>query len=155
MFPERQSGLSIVGRFLYLHEADLAKALLNSEGIESWLLDENQIRHRWHLGGALGGIKLAVAPESAERALDLLAQDFSEALQDIPEQSLPAHAEEICPRCGAAAIREVSTQRVPSAIQWLVSLFFLVLGALVPRRRFTVTRHCGGCGQEWSHSDRR
>ena len=60
MFPNRQSGLEIVGNFWYIHEAELAKALLQSEGIPAWVLDEHQIRMRWHLAAALGGVKVAV-----------------------------------------------------------------------------------------------
>ena len=155
MLAERQSGLAIVGRFSYLHEADLAKSLLESEGIEAWLLDENQIRHRWHLGGALGGVKVAVGPEFAGRALELLARDFSSELVDIPEQGLPAHPTEACPACGASTVHETSTQRAPGPLQWLISLSFLFLGALVPRRRFSVTRACANCSHEWTRRENR
>jgi len=140
---------------MYLHEADLSKALLESEGIEAWLLDEHQIRQRWHLGGALGGVKLAVAPEHAWRARQLLAEDHSAHLSEIPEQELPAHPEEICPLCGAEASEESSAQHSPGPIQWVISLVFLVLGVLVPRRRFTTERACGGCGHRWSHVETR
>ena len=155
MLAERQSGLTIVGRFNYLHEADLAKALLASEGIASWLLDEHQIRQRWHLGAALGGVKLAVAPEHAWRARQILDEDHSEHLAAIPEQELPPHPEELCPRCGAEARIESSGQRLPGPFQWLVSLAFLVLGVLVPRRRFDTVRCCEGCGHRWSRAETR
>jgi len=155
MLPERQSGLAIVGRFSYLHEADIAKALLESEGIESWLLDEHQIRHRWFLAGALGGVKVAVAPQFAEQAQALLSQDLSDSLGDLPEQTLPGHPEEHCPQCGATADFETSTQRLPGPFQWLVSFLFLLLGLLVPRRRFTITRRCGRCSHEWSRTTSR
>lgn len=152
---QTQSGLAIVGRYSYLHEADMAKALLDSEDIESWLLDEHQIRHRWHLGAALGGVKLAVTPELAERAAELLAQDFSGSLDSIAEQDLPGHADEICSSCGATARSESVEQRLPGPLQWLVSLSFFLLGTLVPRRRFQVTRHCEDCSHEWSKVERR
>ena len=155
MIPKNQSGLAIVRSYSYLYEADIAKALLESEGIESWLLDEHQIRQRWHLGLALGGVKLAVSPEFASQAQELLDQDFSECLADIPEQGLAASSEEICPNCGEVAHSETSTRRFPGPIQWVVSLFFLCLGLLVPRRRFIVTRECGSCGTEWSISSTR
>ena len=155
MFTKNQSGLAVVGRFSFIHEADLAKALLESEGIDSWLLDEHQIRHRWHLGAALGGVKLAVAPEDGPRAVELLAEDRSASLADIEEQALPMHPTEACPRCGGVPNDEVTTQKLPGPIQWAVSLVFLVFGALVPRRRFTTTRHCGECGLDWSEQQTR
>ena len=155
MLPKSQSGLAIVRSYSYLYEADIAKALLEYEGIESWIFDEIQIRQQWHLGLALGGIKLAVSPEFAQQAQEILDQDFSDCLEGIPEQDLAASLEEICPKCGEVAQSEASTQRLPSPIQWLVSLFFLLLGLLVPRRRFTVKRECGSCGNEWSISSTR
>jgi hypothetical protein len=155
MARNTQSGLAVVGRYSYLHEADLAKAFLESEGIRAWILDEHQIRHRWHLGAALGGVKLAVAPELRERARGLLSEDHSEDLADIPEQRLSPHIDEICQRCGATAEVEQTSQRLPGPIQWLVSLFFLLLGLLVPRRRFAVTRQCASCGNQWSQVERR
>ena len=155
MARNTQSGLEVVGRYAYLHEADLARAFLASEGIRGWILDEHQIRHRWHLGAALGGVKLAVAPAEGARARGLLAEDRSGDLAEIPEQRLTPHIDEICQRCGATAEAEQVSQRLPGPVQWLVSLGFLLLGALVPRRRFSVTRQCGSCGHEWSRVERR
>ena len=155
MLAERQSGLVIVGRFYYLHEADIARALLESFGIEAWLLDEHQIRQRWFLGGALGGIKLAVAPENGYRARCVLEEDRSGVLDSIDEQALPAHPDECCPRCDSPAASESTTQQLPGPFQWLVSIFFLAIGLLVPRRRFVVTRACGACGYEWSTTESR
>ena len=41
MFSRHQSGLEVVGSFLYLHEADVAKALLESEGVAAVVTLEN------------------------------------------------------------------------------------------------------------------
>jgi hypothetical protein len=155
MFTEQQTGLAVVGSFFYLHEADLAKALLESYGIEAWILDEHQIRQRWHLAGPLGGVKLAVDPQQATRAREILAQDHSDALREIPEQNLPAHPAECCPGCGAAAATETIRQRAPNLLQWLQSILFLGFGFLVPRRRVVVERACGSCGHRWSITERR
>lgn len=150
MLPTRQSGLAVVLSCYYLHEADVARALLESEGIEAWILDEHQIRQRWHLAGALGGVKLAVAPQDAARARQLLAEDRSSALGEIEEQVLPPHEDELCPRCGAASATH-ERQRLPGPVQWATSLFFLLLGLLVPRRRVEVRSRCGSCGFHGSY----
>lgn len=150
MWRRSQSGLAVVGSFLYLHEADVARALLDSYGIETWVLDEHQIRQRWHLAGPLGGVKVAVAPEHASRARSLLEQDHSEALEDLEEQRLPAHPDELCPRCQQPAVAERVHPQAPGPLQWLTVLAFVPLGVLVPRRRVVVERRCGACTHVWS-----
>jgi len=150
VLTQHQSGLSVVRSFLYLHEADIAKALLDSYGIEAFILDEHQIRQRWHLGVALGGVKLAVAPECAYRARQVLEDDHSEALEDIEEQALPAHEDELCPRCGGAQTRSREARTFPGPLQWLESLAFLFIGVLAPRRRVRVSRQCVACTHTWS-----
>jgi hypothetical protein len=150
MLTERQSGFEVVATFWYLHEADIAKSLLESYGLEPLLLDEHQIRMRWHLAAALGGVKLAVPPEQAARARELLAQDHTAHLSDIEEQSLPAHPEELCPSCGSDQVQRTTKKRLPGPFQWLYALLFLVLGLLVPRRRIQIDEACNACGHSWS-----
>ena len=152
MFPKHQSGLSVVSHYVHLYEADLAKGLLASEGVDAWILDEHQVRQQWHLAMALGGVKLAVAPEDLECARAILAEDRSDLLVELAEQAQPPHPDELCPRCGRAAISEHVSLRVPRPLQWLVMFVFLLPGALVPRRRLSTTSSCGGCGHAWAES---
>src|SRR4051812_33431824 len=58
----------IIRRFLYLQEATLAKSLLDSAGIESFLADDNIVRLDWFYSNMVGGIKLLVRDEDAETA---------------------------------------------------------------------------------------
>lgn len=149
MLTNRQSGLTVVRSFLYLHEADIAKALLDSYGIEAFILDEHQVRQRWHLAGAVGGVKLAVADENAYRARQVLEDDYSDVLEDIDEASLPPHEDERCPRCGAASTRAEVKRELPTPREWATSLFFLLFDVLAPRRHVRVKRDCGDCGHVW------
>ena len=55
---EHQGGMAIVGRYTYPHEADLARAILELNDIEAWVLDVHQVQTRWHLSAALGGVKV-------------------------------------------------------------------------------------------------
>ncbi len=54
--------------------AAMAKNFLESEGIPAVLFDETTIATGWMLAGAIGGIKLQVAPIHLERAEMLLTQ---------------------------------------------------------------------------------
>jgi hypothetical protein len=149
LFPKTQAGLEVVGNFWYSYEAHLAKALLVSEGLEAWVLDEHHVSLRWHFAAALGGIKVAVLAADAARARALLAEDRSEALEGISEQSLPAGGEERCPACGGESTSTTRSLVMPTLWQWLQSLFFLAFGLLVPRRRVRFQHRCE-CGHSWS-----
>lgn len=158
MLSQHQSGLTVVKSCFFLHEADLARALLDSYGIEAWILDEHQIRQQWHLAGALGGIKVAVAPENAYRARQVLAEDYSDVVEELADDDTQREAavdgDERCPRCGGAATREAA-QSAPGAREIATSLLWVALGLLVPRRRFEVACRCSDCGHAWSVTETR
>ncbi|PHR93849.1 MAG: hypothetical protein COA78_32620 [Blastopirellula sp.] len=82
-------------------EASVVRGMLESEGIRVFLADEATVGIAWHLGTAVGGIKLQVAKEDVERAIALLdteepidiaeedwqADELEEGDEDIPETS--------------------------------------------------------------------
>ena len=148
MLSRSQSGLTIVKSCFFLHEADLARALLDFYGIEAWILDEHQIRQQWHLAGALGGIKVAVAPECAYRARQVLAEDYSDVVEELAEDEAGSDGD-ACPRCGGAAQHCAQQSPLPGAREIASSLLWAAMGLLVPRRRFEVSYHCGACGHAW------
>ena len=62
-----------------LPEALLAKSILDSAGIESFLGDQNIIRMDWFLSNALGGVKLRVREEDVDVATAMLKQSGESA----------------------------------------------------------------------------
>ncbi len=66
-------------QYMTLPEALLAKSILDSAGIESFLGDQNIIRMDWFLSNALGGVKLRVREEDVEAATALLNQSWDYA----------------------------------------------------------------------------
>ena len=66
------SRLVTVGTFSSPWEAQLALACLQGEGIEAVIADEHFFRLYGALSNALGGVRLQVRPEHAERAANLL-----------------------------------------------------------------------------------
>lgn len=79
---EPDSKIVTIRRFLYLPDALAAKSALESAGIECFLADENTVRIDWLWSNLLGGIKLWVKEKDAREANELLAQDFSQELED-------------------------------------------------------------------------
>ncbi len=69
-----------IAKFLTLGEAKLAQGKLISAGISAFVCDENMHAMNWHMGMALGGIRLQVPDSQVVRALEVL-DDFE------PEES--------------------------------------------------------------------
>lgn len=65
MFAKRQSGFEIVVVTELPYEAELARARLEAQGIDAWVLDADQVRMQWHVAGAIGGVKVGVHPDDA------------------------------------------------------------------------------------------
>ncbi len=64
--------LVVLRQFRDLPEAILAKGLLDSAGIESFMADENIVRMDWFISNLVGGIKLKVRREDLEAATVIL-----------------------------------------------------------------------------------
>jgi hypothetical protein len=145
----RQGDLEIVGAYRFSHEADLARATLDAAEIRAWVFDEAQIRMRWFLGDALGGIKVAVRHEDAAEARAVLERDFSVALRNVPESHLPPAPEEVCPACGADTFVRIRRRTLPGGVEWLLVLASTVFaGGPLPHYRFAVAGRCKACGHE-------
>jgi len=72
-------GIVTLRQFLTVQEGVMAKNILDSAGIESFLADENVIRMNWLWSNALGGVKLQVRKTDVAVASELLEQKLSEA----------------------------------------------------------------------------
>lgn len=66
-------------QYLTLQKALLAKSVLDSAGIQNYLIDENTIRMDWFWSNALGGIKLQVRETDGQTAAELLDDELPEA----------------------------------------------------------------------------
>lgn len=86
--------LVTVARFSFPHEANIAKGLLESEGIPSFVADEHTVNMQWLYSNAMGGVRLQVPCEFSVSALDILKEDFSDSVNS--EFDMPI---EKCPQC--------------------------------------------------------
>lgn len=66
-----------VGRYDFMPLAHIAMGRLEAEGIPCLLADEQLVQLDWLYSIAVGGIKLQVDRRYAERALEILATDYS------------------------------------------------------------------------------
>ncbi len=78
-------------------EAHMAKTMLEEQGIEVFVGDDNLVN--WYLSSAVGGVKIQVPELQAERATKLL----EEIRQNTPEKSQQSNNSKnivVCEECG-------------------------------------------------------
>jgi len=112
----------------------MARAKLDSEGIPAFVADEHTINMQWLYSNAMGGVRLKVPSSVAERAIDILATDYSEALIQEQGVDLPK-----CPSCGS---ENIEPQIKGKKMAFIVFLFFNF--PLWPYKR---TVKCLDCGE--------
>ncbi len=71
-----------IARYALTYEAHLARARLESEGIEVLIADEHTMALQSLYADALGGARLQVRDEDVERARAILDEDRSGLLED-------------------------------------------------------------------------
>jgi len=71
-----------VATFDFSTDAHIAMGRLQAEGIACHLMDEYLVQTDQLYSPAIGGIKLRVAPEDEQRALAILAHDYSDEETD-------------------------------------------------------------------------
>jgi rubredoxin len=142
--------LVTISKFLNLGEAKLAQGKLVSAGISAFVCDENMHAMNWHMGMALGGIRLQVPDSQVVRALEIL-DDFepgqSEAVQGGGDED---EMEEVacCPECESLEIREVTSAAPRQIMLWAAAIPFPEQPALFGRRW-----KCLMCGYQWREAD--
>jgi hypothetical protein len=124
-------------------EAHIVRGRLEAEGIETSVAHEHHIWANWFLSTALGGVKLQVKPEDAQRAGEILqreqAGDYEALVTDSAEET--AAPRPTCPVCGSEAITPVRRSgRISLFIVWLSSL---------PLPYSSVTMACRNCSHTW------
>jgi hypothetical protein len=133
--------LITIRKFRDLPEALAAKGALDSAGIECTLADDNIVRMDWFWSNLMGGVKLQVAPEDAEAALELL---------DEPQPaSIPGEGEEApaprCPQCGSLKVGYESLNEP-------VAYGTAFLGVPLPVHR--KGWYCQNCKHHWQGEER-
>jgi uncharacterized paraquat-inducible protein A len=97
--------LITVRTFQTLTEAEMARMLLESEGLRVFLLDTGIVNFNWFLGNAVGYIKLQVPESEAQRAVELLER-IQESGSHSSDDDNQGADEKVCLACGAAMSEE-------------------------------------------------
>ncbi|NJN47327.1 MAG: DUF2007 domain-containing protein [Candidatus Competibacteraceae bacterium] len=76
-----------IARFDFLPQAAIARGRLLAEGIDCRLADQHLVQTDWLYSIAVGGIKLQVEAQDAERAQVILNHDYSADLDSESAES--------------------------------------------------------------------
>ena len=127
-------------QFRDLPEALLAKGSLESAGIECFLRDDNMVRLDWFISNFIGGIKLCVRQEDAEKARGILEEPILETLY---VQGVGLYEQPRCPKCASLDVnyRELD----PAA--------YLSLAVRFPIPIQREGWRCRTCGEEWEDDE--
>jgi hypothetical protein len=136
-----------ISKFFTLGEAKLAQGKLVCAGISAFVCDENMHALNWHIGMALGGIRLQVPDSQVVRALEVL-DDFEpeEPGAGPGEDDDEDEMEEIacCPECESLEIREIASANPRQIALWSAAIPFPESPAEIARRW-----KCLMCGYQW------
>ncbi len=132
--------LVTIATFSFPTRAYIAKSKLESEGIWSFVADVYTITANWLYSTALGGVKLQVRQEDAQRAVETLNDRSEEPVGQDEAQEQQDHAER-CPVCGSGNVRYMKHATPLVFLSWLVLDFPLPF----MRRRW----QCCTCSHVW------
>ncbi len=126
----------LVASFSFPHEAQIARASLESAGIPAFIADEHTINMQWLYSNALGGVKVLVPMEYVEDAKNILNTDYSAEVETQCGTDAMA-----CPGCGGNNVGP-HTKGKRSAF-----VVFLLLG--FPLAFYKHGFKCEDCGRFW------
>ena len=130
--------LTVIRTFRDVPAALLAKGLLDSAGLENFLLDENIVRLDWLYSNLVNGVKLAVNRDDVASAEEILTQEQPERIE------VPEVGEYIQPRCPVCQSFDVSFKSPLRRVVY--ALLYLGLPTSFKHRAWT----CNNCAHEWS-----
>lgn len=130
----------IVASYIKPHQAELAATKLRDSNIPVDILDDKTVSADPILGNAVGGVKLQVAEEDADRAQELLADERDGSLDDeLSGEDLDEEFEELdeeeseewdemtkglhCPECGSKSV-SISSPILHGYIALTLFVFF-------------------------------
>lgn len=127
-----------IRRYRDLPEAMIAKSLLESAGIEGFLIDENVVRMDWLWSNAIGRVKLQVREEDADEAARILKE---ERLAEFEIREGETYRQPRCPKCGSMDITYDGLDRP-------LSYATVAVGIPIPVKN--AGWRCASCKNRWT-----
>ena len=133
-----ESQFTQVGVYQYSSEAIIFKGKLEAEGITVFMHDNNTIDSDPMISNAIGGVKLFVKQEDAERATTVLSNISAYSLDDNNKPIL-------CPKCGKNKVLYLTS------ITSIKSLFSFIFGFILNIFPFFIQYkyRCEACKHEF------
>ncbi len=127
--------------FTYPHEAYVIRGKLESEGIRTFLKDEMTVQVYNFYSNAIGGVKLQVLEEDAEKALNIV-----NSVEEVPREVVVFSKKEldgtdICPFCHS---ENIGHSKKPG---WLTLIPYLIVGFIFPVYKNSYL--CFDCEKQW------
>jgi hypothetical protein len=127
-----------VATFKYSSEAHIYRGKLESEGIKVYMADALTIDVDPLLSNAIGGVKLKVAENQKEKALNILDTISKYSLDDDGKRI-------VCPSCNNDKVNYFSTVKEAKSFFWfLIGFFFSSLPFYIKYKY-----HCQNCKTEF------
>ncbi len=130
------ASLVTIASFTTVPEAELARGLLASHGIEVTLTNAATVNLQWALSNALGGVGVQVSEQDAEEAKKILADRVAPVLADEGWGA--------CVNCGSKSLEVQLNKR---ATMWT----WILLG--IPLLRPSYLYRCRDCGNEMTETN--
>lgn len=140
--PPEFRQLVTIRRYRDLTEAQIAQSLLESEGIQSWIQNENLVRVDWMYSNAVRGIRLQIAQEDESRAKETLD---GQTPPTIVFDGKSEFVQPTCPTCGSRDISSIGSVLYP------IFASAPVESASLPADGDSW--HCNGCDATWQEND--
>ena len=112
-------------------EAELARGRLDEEGIEAFVADGELVTADWTMSNAVGGVKVRVAPEDANRARAVLA----EPVEDPDDYEAPTEVEALAQKALYASLLGAVIPPVQLYTLYLLSRYWAEAGEETGRTR--------------------
>jgi len=135
-----------IAAFSEAGHAHLARGFLESEGIPAAVADQHTVGIHWLYSNAVGGVKLRVSEEHAERASALLAGRSQESAEEAAEFRQVAGETDTCPACKSPS---VAPSKLADRVKALLLLGVLPTVPAIPFVLWNSDWKCKDCGHVW------
>jgi hypothetical protein len=136
----------LLAQYMNVSEAMVAKSILESAGIESFLANSNIVHMYWLIPNVFGGVKLFVRADDLEAADGILKQS---TVAKFDGEGIGEYVQPHCPGCEST---DVSFEG-PEKPERDASRFVIPSVSAIQQNSAAQYWQCRVCGRRWKESD--